>query len=626
MAATLVDNVRVNVTSMGTGALSLGSAVDGYRGVEALQNGKTYNYKVVAGSQWEIGQGQYLTSGSQLVRTPLHSSNGDGLVDLPQNAQVSFVALASDFSGTDLSQEAIEAKDQAVLAASQAQDAAAQAMLIVEPVAAIPTDAGAGVVGTTSGEKVQDFIDGVGSQGGSARVGADDGSSGSLFTTVQGSITKLLSKDGAGLPGFSHTPSAPYISKTVGDRLSKVVYVTDAPYEVSPGPVGGGAGPDVTVPLQQAISSGASKIILPSLAGGQNYYVSDTISLPDYITIEGQNNWSTGLISTVNNIPIFHASGRANVEIGNIRLGYSTTPVDGAYAIYLEDCIRANFSRLVLNWVYDGIRILRGGVSYLGAEISALQVYEYVGAGISAIDALSVHLNGFEMSAGSSTGGYGGIHLKGGVEGFIAANGEVLLGTHGFVTESNDGTNNRGVSPWHNKINSVLFDSPAQAAGYIRNTQHLYLENSWFASSGHDKSDIGYTTMADYSGLDIAGSKHVKMRGGQLYGNGGRGALVYQDNSYIDFIGVTAARNQRGRSSNGSAIDFVASGGVSPSNFKVQGCTFERDADTTTYRQTAAVNVFSGPADYYNITNNGLGGCTVTDNGTGTNKTVSGNN
>ena len=162
MAATLVDNVRVNVTSMGTGALSLGSAVDGYRGVEALQNGKTYNYKVVAGSQWEIGQGQYLTSGSQLVRTPLHSSNGDGLVDLPQNAQVSFVALASDFSGTDLSQEAIEAKDQAVLAASQAQDAAAQAMLIVEPVAAIPTDAGAGVVGTTSGEKVQDFIDGVG--------------------------------------------------------------------------------------------------------------------------------------------------------------------------------------------------------------------------------------------------------------------------------------------------------------------------------------------------------------------------------------------------------------------------------------------------------------------------------
>lgn len=159
MAATLVDNVRINITSMGTGALALGSAVDGYRGIEALQNGKTYNYKVVAGAQWEVGQGQYLSSGSQLVRTPLYSSNGDGLVDLAQNAQVSFVALSTDFNGTGLSADAIAARDQAVAAAALAEDAASAAQAIVGPVAAIPTDEGAGIVGTVGGGNVQGFID-----------------------------------------------------------------------------------------------------------------------------------------------------------------------------------------------------------------------------------------------------------------------------------------------------------------------------------------------------------------------------------------------------------------------------------------------------------------------------------
>lgn len=230
MAATLVDNVRINVTSMGTGALALGSAVDGYRGIEAMENGKTYNYKVVAGAHWEVGQGQYLSSGAQLVRTPLYSSNGGGLVDLPQNAQVSFVALSSDFDGTDLSQEAIEARDQAVAAASLAQDAAEAANAIVGPVSAIPTDDGASVVGTADGGKVQDFINKILSSIGASIIGFIQAGTGAVMRALQAKLREVsvsITDYGAAMDGV--TDDAPAWNKAITYLVSIGGGVLDIP-------------------------------------------------------------------------------------------------------------------------------------------------------------------------------------------------------------------------------------------------------------------------------------------------------------------------------------------------------------------------------------------------------------
>jgi hypothetical protein len=96
MASKLVDLVKINVTSTGTGALTLGSAVEGYRGREVLTNGVSYGYSIQQDGRFEFGRGTYLASGNQLVRSPIDTSSGGAAINLTQNAEVAFVALSAD--------------------------------------------------------------------------------------------------------------------------------------------------------------------------------------------------------------------------------------------------------------------------------------------------------------------------------------------------------------------------------------------------------------------------------------------------------------------------------------------------------------------------------------------------
>lgn len=96
MPATLVDLVKVSATSTGTGAIVVGQAVPGYRGVEALQIGETYSCSIQQGSAWEFGRYQLLASPYRLVRTVLGSSNGGAPINLLAGATVAFVALSVD--------------------------------------------------------------------------------------------------------------------------------------------------------------------------------------------------------------------------------------------------------------------------------------------------------------------------------------------------------------------------------------------------------------------------------------------------------------------------------------------------------------------------------------------------
>lgn len=98
MTINVVDLIKIKVLSTGTGALSLGDAVAGYRGLEGLTNGLIYSYSIQQGSDYEIGKGTYLASGNLLVRSPTQSSNGGAALDLQPNATVAFVLLAADLA------------------------------------------------------------------------------------------------------------------------------------------------------------------------------------------------------------------------------------------------------------------------------------------------------------------------------------------------------------------------------------------------------------------------------------------------------------------------------------------------------------------------------------------------
>lgn len=96
--STLVDLVKIQVLSSGTGPFELGAAVPGFRGVEALISSAIYSYSVQSGSLYEVGTAVYLADTQTLVRTPVVSSNGNAAVAFPANVQVNFTALASDYA------------------------------------------------------------------------------------------------------------------------------------------------------------------------------------------------------------------------------------------------------------------------------------------------------------------------------------------------------------------------------------------------------------------------------------------------------------------------------------------------------------------------------------------------
>lgn len=100
--ATLVDLVKITALTTGTGAVTLGEAVPGYRGREALLDGAVYGYSIQQEAEYEIGRCTYLLASTQIVRTPEFSSNGGLPINLQANASIAFVATAEDILGRDV--------------------------------------------------------------------------------------------------------------------------------------------------------------------------------------------------------------------------------------------------------------------------------------------------------------------------------------------------------------------------------------------------------------------------------------------------------------------------------------------------------------------------------------------
>ena len=100
-ASYLVDNVKMTVSGTpGTGTITLGSAVTGAMSASTagVPNGSQVSYYISdGGSNWEIGQGTYSTTGPTLTRGALWSSAGaNTAISLDSSALVSLTLLAED--------------------------------------------------------------------------------------------------------------------------------------------------------------------------------------------------------------------------------------------------------------------------------------------------------------------------------------------------------------------------------------------------------------------------------------------------------------------------------------------------------------------------------------------------
>lgn len=148
MASTLVDLVKINITSIGTGPLTLGGAAPGYRGRDALIDGKVYSYSIQQGATYEVGRGTYFSGPHQLTRSVLFSSAGGDPVNLQVNAKVAFSALAEDLDIEVTAGELADAVAQSQLAAAQADASATQAEDAAASFAGLGAADGLSLVGT----------------------------------------------------------------------------------------------------------------------------------------------------------------------------------------------------------------------------------------------------------------------------------------------------------------------------------------------------------------------------------------------------------------------------------------------------------------------------------------------
>jgi len=94
--ALFYDRVRVTTATTGTGTITLGSPVAGYRSFAAggAASNETIFYVIEDGSNWEIGEGVYDAAGPTLTRPFIISSSLGGALNLSGTAEVFITAPA----------------------------------------------------------------------------------------------------------------------------------------------------------------------------------------------------------------------------------------------------------------------------------------------------------------------------------------------------------------------------------------------------------------------------------------------------------------------------------------------------------------------------------------------------
>jgi hypothetical protein len=95
-----VNRAKMTTSTVGTGLITLGSAVAGFQSFAAagVANAETVRYAIEDGDAWEIGAGVYSASGTTLSRTVLESSNSDAPLSLSGLAMVFVTAAAVDLA------------------------------------------------------------------------------------------------------------------------------------------------------------------------------------------------------------------------------------------------------------------------------------------------------------------------------------------------------------------------------------------------------------------------------------------------------------------------------------------------------------------------------------------------
>src|SRR5712672_1727598 len=102
----LYNLARMSTATVGTGTITLGSAVPGFLTFAGagVSNGDVVSYGVADGANSEIGTGTYTSAGTTLTRAVNKSTNGNAAISLSGTAQVFITPRAEDLNTTPTTQ------------------------------------------------------------------------------------------------------------------------------------------------------------------------------------------------------------------------------------------------------------------------------------------------------------------------------------------------------------------------------------------------------------------------------------------------------------------------------------------------------------------------------------------
>src|SRR5712671_2889403 len=102
----LYNLARMSTATVGTGTITLGSAVPGFLTFAGagVSNGDVVSYAVADGANSEIGTGTYTSAGTTLTRAVNKSTNGNAAISLSGTAQVFITPRAEDLNTTPTTQ------------------------------------------------------------------------------------------------------------------------------------------------------------------------------------------------------------------------------------------------------------------------------------------------------------------------------------------------------------------------------------------------------------------------------------------------------------------------------------------------------------------------------------------
>lgn len=162
----LYNLARMTSATTGTGTLTLGSAVTGFRSFAdaGVSNGETVRYSIRDGANSEMGSGVYTTSGTTLTRTVVSSTNSNNPINLSGAAEVFITPAAIDIVRT-VNGESPDSDGNVALTGVASELAAKVSYSDIGNLATSPS--GAALVGyksatsSTVGRTVQDMLDDV---------------------------------------------------------------------------------------------------------------------------------------------------------------------------------------------------------------------------------------------------------------------------------------------------------------------------------------------------------------------------------------------------------------------------------------------------------------------------------